>query len=176
MTLQPSAAHPHGLTDADFDSIFTTDKPVVFAYHGYPWLIHRLTYKRANHDNLHVRGYKEEGTTTTPFDMTVLNDLDRFHLAALEDDGVVRAVAGYRFQEKLLSGQNLYVDDLVTDSTHRSRGHGRRLLSWLVKEARAHGCVQLELDSGVQRFDAHRFYFRERMHVSAYHFVQPLTL
>jgi len=99
-----------------------------------------------------------------------------FHLAALEDDGVVRAVAGYRFQEKLLSGQNLYVDDLVTDSTHRSRGHGRRLLSWLVTEARAHGCVQLELDSGVQRFDAHRFYFRERMHVSAYHFVQPLTL
>ena len=99
-----------------------------------------------------------------------------FHLAALEDDGVVRAVAGYRFQEKLLSGQNLYVDDLVTDSTHRSRGHGRRLLAWLVTEARAHGCVQLELDSGVQRFDAHRFYFRERMHVSAYHFVQPLTL
>ena len=99
-----------------------------------------------------------------------------FHLAALEDDGVVRAVAGYRFQEKLLSGQNLYVDDLVTDSTHRSRGHGRRLLAWPVTEARAHGCVQLELDSGVQRFDAHRFYFRERMHVSAYHFVQPLTL
>lgn len=99
-----------------------------------------------------------------------------FLLAALEDDGAVRAVAGYRFQEKLFSGRNLYVDDLVTDSTQRSRGHGKSLLSWLVAEARAHGCVQLELDSGVQRFDAHRFYFRERMHVSAYHFVQPLTL
>ena len=82
MTIQPSSEHPHGLSDADFDSLFTTDKPVIFAYHGYPWLIHRLTYRRHNHDNIHVRGYKEEGTTTTPFDMTVLNDLDRYHLAA----------------------------------------------------------------------------------------------
>ncbi len=82
MTIQPSTEHPHGLTDNDFDSLFTVDKPVIFAYHGYPWLIHRLTYRRHNHDNLHVRGYKEEGTTTTPFDMTVLNDLDRFHLAS----------------------------------------------------------------------------------------------
>jgi len=81
MTIQPSNEHPHGLSDVDFDSLFTVDKPVIFAYHGYPWLIHRLTYRRHNHDNLHVRGYKEEGTTTTPFDMTVLNDLDRFHLA-----------------------------------------------------------------------------------------------
>jgi xylulose-5-phosphate/fructose-6-phosphate phosphoketolase len=81
MTIQPSTEHPHGLSDHDFDSLFTTDKPVIFAYHGYPWLIHRLTYRRHNHDNLHVRGYKEEGTTTTPFDMTVMNDLDRFHLA-----------------------------------------------------------------------------------------------
>jgi xylulose-5-phosphate/fructose-6-phosphate phosphoketolase len=81
MTIQPSTEHPHGLSDNDFDSLFTTDKPVIFAYHGYPWLIHRLTYRRHNHDNLHVRGYKEEGTTTTPFDMTVMNDLDRFHLA-----------------------------------------------------------------------------------------------
>jgi xylulose-5-phosphate/fructose-6-phosphate phosphoketolase len=80
MTLQPPGEHPHGLPDRDFDSFFTTDKPVIFAFHGYPWLIHRLTYRRRNHDNLHVRGYKEEGTTTTPFDMTVLNDLDRFHL------------------------------------------------------------------------------------------------
>ena len=80
MTLQPHSEHPHGLSDADFDSLFTTDKPIVFAFHGYPWLIHRLTYRRTNHDNLHVRGYKEEGTTTTPFDMVVLNDLDRFHL------------------------------------------------------------------------------------------------
>jgi xylulose-5-phosphate/fructose-6-phosphate phosphoketolase len=80
MTLQPASEHPHGLSDKDFDSLFTTDKPIIFAFHGYPWLIHRLTYRRTNHDNLHVRGYKEEGTTTTPFDMTVLNDLDRFHL------------------------------------------------------------------------------------------------
>ncbi|WP_372721996.1 phosphoketolase [Immundisolibacter sp.] len=80
MTLQPREEHPHGLSDRDFDGLFTTDKPIIFAYHGYPWLIHRLTYRRTNHDNLHVRGYKEEGTTTTPFDMAVLNDLDRFHL------------------------------------------------------------------------------------------------
>ena len=81
MTLQPATEHPHGLCDRDFDTIFTTNKPVIFAYHGYPWLIHRLTYRRTNHANIHVRGYKEEGTTTTPFDMVVLNDLDRFHLA-----------------------------------------------------------------------------------------------
>ena len=81
MTLQPRSEHPHGLADPLFDAIFTKDKPIVFAFHGYPWLIHRLTYRRHNHDNLHVRGYKEEGTTTTPFDMTVLNDIDRFHLA-----------------------------------------------------------------------------------------------
>jgi xylulose-5-phosphate/fructose-6-phosphate phosphoketolase len=80
MRLQPESEHPHGLSDSQFDALFTVDRPVVFAYHGYPWLIHRLTYRRANHDNLHVRGYKEEGTTTTPFDMVMLNDLDRFHL------------------------------------------------------------------------------------------------
>ena len=82
MTLQSSTEHPHGLSDRDFDALFTKDKPVIFAYHGYPWLIHRLTYRRTNHDSFHVRGYKEEGTTTTPFDMVVLNDLDRFHLVA----------------------------------------------------------------------------------------------
>ena len=80
MVLQPPSEHPHGLRDAEFDVLFTKDKPIVFAFHGYPWLIHRLTYRRTNHDNLHVRGYKEEGTTTTPFDMAVLNDIDRFHL------------------------------------------------------------------------------------------------
>ncbi len=80
MRLQPDTEHPHGLSDHEFDALFTTDRPVVFAYHGYPWLIHRLTYRRANHGNLHVRGYKEEGTTTTPFDMVMLNNLDRFHL------------------------------------------------------------------------------------------------
>ncbi|MBI5885018.1 MAG: phosphoketolase family protein [Deltaproteobacteria bacterium] len=82
MTLQPHGEHPHGLSEKDFVSLFTKDKPVIFAYHGYPWLIHRLTYRRTNHGNLHVRGYKEEGTTTTPFDMVVRNDMDRFHLAA----------------------------------------------------------------------------------------------
>jgi xylulose-5-phosphate/fructose-6-phosphate phosphoketolase len=80
MRLQDDREHPHGLSHAEFDALFTTDKPIVFAYHGYPWLIHRLTYRRTNHANLHVRGYKEEGTTTTPFDMVMLNDLDRFHL------------------------------------------------------------------------------------------------
>jgi xylulose-5-phosphate/fructose-6-phosphate phosphoketolase len=82
MTIQSRSEHPHGLSDADFDGLFTTDKPIVFAFHGYPWLIHRLTYRRRNHPNLHVRGYKEEGTTTTPFDMVVRNDLDRFHLVS----------------------------------------------------------------------------------------------
>jgi len=81
MRLQPESEHPHGLSDAEFDSLFTTDRPIVFAYHGYPWLIHRLTYRRTNHHNFHVRGYMEEGTTTTPFDMVSLNDLDRYHLA-----------------------------------------------------------------------------------------------
>ncbi len=82
MTLQPQSEHPHGLSDRDFDTLFTASKPIIFAFHGYPWLIHRLTYRRTNHDNLHVRGYKEEGTTTTPFDMVVMNDLDRFHLVS----------------------------------------------------------------------------------------------
>ena len=93
MRLQPEDEHPHGLTDREFDRLFTTDKPIVFAFHGYPWLIHRLTYRRTNHDNLHVRGYKEEGTTTTPFDMVVLNDLDRFHLAIDVIDRVPRLAA-----------------------------------------------------------------------------------
>jgi xylulose-5-phosphate/fructose-6-phosphate phosphoketolase len=97
LTLQPSTEHPHGLSDAEFDSIFTRNKPIIFAYHGYPWLIHRLTYRRANHDNIHVRGYKEEGTTTTPFDMTVMNDLDRFHLASDVIDRVpgLQAIGGH---------------------------------------------------------------------------------
>jgi xylulose-5-phosphate/fructose-6-phosphate phosphoketolase len=81
MRLQDPGEHPHGLPDPEFDALFTTDRPVIFAYHGYPWLIHRLTYRRTNHGNFHVRGYKEEGTTTTPFDMLMLNDTDRYHLA-----------------------------------------------------------------------------------------------
>ena len=90
MTLQPDEEHPHGLSDREFDTLFTTDRPIIFAYHGYPWLIHRLTYRRTNHANLHVRGYKEEGTTTTPFDMAVLNDIDRFHLVGDVIDRVPR--------------------------------------------------------------------------------------
>ncbi|MGP0064123.1 MAG: phosphoketolase [Isosphaeraceae bacterium] len=100
MRLQPSTEHPHGLDDHDFDTLFTKDKPVIFAYHGYPWLIHRLTYRRTNHKNIHVRGYKEEGTITTPFDMAVLNDLDRFHLVSDVVDRVPRlsATAAYAKQ------------------------------------------------------------------------------
>ena len=113
MTLQPASEHPHGLSDRDFDAIFTADKPIVFAFHGYPWLIHRLTYRRTNHDNLHVRGYKEEGTTTTPFDMTVLNDLDRFHLAGDVIDRVprLRGVAGRekQFLRNRLIEHKLYI-------------------------------------------------------------------
>jgi xylulose-5-phosphate/fructose-6-phosphate phosphoketolase len=101
MVLQPKEEHPHGLSNRDFDDIFTKNKPIVFAYHGYPWLIHRLTYRRTNHDNLHVRGYKEEGTTTTPFDMVVMNDMDRFHLAidVIDRVGSLDASAAYVKQE-----------------------------------------------------------------------------
>jgi xylulose-5-phosphate/fructose-6-phosphate phosphoketolase len=107
MKLQPRSEHPHGLGDTDFDGIFTKDKPVVFAFHGYPWLIHQLTYRRTNHANFHVRGYKEEGTITTPFDMTVLNDLDRFHLVMdavdrLPQSGAKGAYLKQRMQDKLV--------------------------------------------------------------------------
>jgi xylulose-5-phosphate/fructose-6-phosphate phosphoketolase len=107
MTLQPKEEHPHGLSNRDFDTLFTTDKPIIFAYHGYPWLIHRLTYRRTNHKNLHVRGYKEEGTTTTPFDMVVRNDLDRFHLVSDVIDrvprlGYIAAYAKQAVRDKLI--------------------------------------------------------------------------
>jgi len=107
MKLQPQAEHPHGLSDKDFDALFTKDKPIVFAFHGYPWLIHRLTYRRTNHENMHVRGYKEEGTITTYFDMTVLNDLDRFHLV---QDVINRL---HRLDTKAVSLKQLMVDKLV---------------------------------------------------------------
>lgn len=111
MTLQPNTEHPHGLSDRDFDALFTRDKPIIFAYHGYPWLIHRLTYRRTNHKNMHVRGYKEEGTTTTPFDMVVLNDLDRFHLVGDVIDrvpslGARAAYAKQALRDKLIDHKN----------------------------------------------------------------------
>jgi xylulose-5-phosphate/fructose-6-phosphate phosphoketolase len=120
MKLQPPREHPHGLSEQEFDSLFTRSRPIVFAFHGYPWLIHRLTYRRANHGNLHVRGYKEEGTTTTPFDMTVLNDLDRFHLAGdvvdrLPELGARAAYIKQWLNEKLVEHREQverYGDDL----------------------------------------------------------------
>jgi xylulose-5-phosphate/fructose-6-phosphate phosphoketolase len=113
MKLQPSEEHPHGLSDREFDAIFTVDKPIIFAFHGYPLLIHRLTYRRTNHANLHVRGYKEEGTTTTPFDMVVRNDLDRFHLVQdvinrVANLGVRAAAATQAIRERLLQ-HNQYI-------------------------------------------------------------------
>jgi xylulose-5-phosphate/fructose-6-phosphate phosphoketolase len=118
MTLQPRSEHPHGLSDRDFDDIFTRDKPIIFAYHGYPWLIHRLTYRRTNHRNLHVRGYKEEGTTTTPFDMVVMNDLDRFHLVGDVIDRVpaLEAQAAYTKQ---------FIRDKLLDHKAYVRKHGQ---------------------------------------------------
>jgi xylulose-5-phosphate/fructose-6-phosphate phosphoketolase len=114
MKLQPTSEHPHGLSDGDFDSLFTRDKPVIFAFHGYPWLIHRLTYRRHNHENLHVRGYKEEGTITTAFDMTVLNDMDRFHLVMdainrLPQTGSRGAYLKQQLQDKLIDHKR-YID------------------------------------------------------------------
>jgi xylulose-5-phosphate/fructose-6-phosphate phosphoketolase len=114
MRLQPESEHPHGLPDAQFDALFTADRPVVFAYHGYPWLIHRLTYRRTNHDNLHVRGYKEEGTTTTPFDMVMLNDLDRFHLVM----DVIDRVPG-------LGGRAAHIRQEMEDARLRARAYTR---------------------------------------------------
>ena len=120
MKLQPPHEHPHGLSDKDFDALFTKDKPIIFAFHGYPWLIHRLTYRRTNHWNLHVRGYKEEGTTTTPFDMCVLNDIDRFHLVNDVIDRVPKlesraAYAKQAIRDKLLEHKHYiaqYGDDM----------------------------------------------------------------
>jgi xylulose-5-phosphate/fructose-6-phosphate phosphoketolase len=114
MKLQPTSEHPHGLNDSDFDSLFTKDKPVIFAFHGYPWLIHRLTYRRHNHENLHVRGYKEEGTITTAFDMTVLNDMDRFHLVMdainrLPQTGSRGVYLKQQLQDKLIEHKR-YID------------------------------------------------------------------
>ena len=114
MKLQPPSEHPHGLSDRDFDALFTIDKPIIFAFHGYPWLIHRLTYRRTGHDNIHVRGYKEEGTTTTPFDMCVMNDIDRFHLVGDVIDRVPglatrAAYAKQAIRDKLIDHKRIYL-------------------------------------------------------------------
>ncbi|HET7830351.1 MAG TPA: phosphoketolase family protein, partial [Candidatus Limnocylindrales bacterium] len=114
MRLQPPSEHPHGLSDTEFDSLFTTNRPIVFAYHGYPWLIHRLTYRRTNHDNMHVRGYKEEGTTTTPFDMVMLNDLDRYHLVI----DVIDRVPG-------LASRAGHIRQLMVDKRLQARAYTR---------------------------------------------------
>ncbi|WP_074318162.1 phosphoketolase family protein [Micromonospora cremea] len=115
MRLQPDTEHPHGLTDREFDTIFTEDRQIIFAYHGYPWLIHRLTYRRTNHENLHVRGYKEEGTTTTPFDMVMLNDLDRFHLVI----DVIDRVPG-------LAARAAHLRQQMVDARQSARDYTRR--------------------------------------------------
>jgi xylulose-5-phosphate/fructose-6-phosphate phosphoketolase len=120
MRLLPADEHPHGLPDREFDTLFTRDRPIIFAFHGYPWLIHRLTYRRTNHQNLHVRGYKEEGTITTPFDMAVLNELDRFHLVSDVIDRVPRlsvsaAYAKQAIRDKLIDHRryiNSHGDDM----------------------------------------------------------------
>ncbi|MEU4335512.1 phosphoketolase family protein [Micromonospora lupini] len=126
MRLQPDTEHPHGLPDKEFDTIFTADRPVIFAYHGYPWLIHRLTYRRSNHDNLHVRGYKEEGTTTTPFDMVMLNDLDRFHLVI----DVIDRVPGLGARAAHLRQQMVDARQAARDYTREHGEDDPRVAEW----------------------------------------------
>ncbi|RZU74303.1 xylulose-5-phosphate/fructose-6-phosphate phosphoketolase [Micromonospora kangleipakensis] len=126
MRLQPPSEHPHGLPDFEFDTIFTRDKPIIFAYHGYPWLIHRLTYRRTNHDNLHVRGYKEEGTTTTPFDMVMLNDLDRFHLVI----DVIDRVPGLASRAAHLRQEMVDARQACRDYTRRYGEDDPRVAEW----------------------------------------------
>ncbi len=130
MRLEPDTEHPHGLPDREFDTLFTADRPVIFAYHGYPLLIHRLTYRRANHHNIHVRGYKEEGTTTTPFDMVMLNDLDRFHLVI----DVLDRVPGLGPRTASLRQQ---MNDARLDARRFGREHGEdppEIAEWRWKE------------------------------------------
>ena len=117
MTLRSQSEHPHGLSDEEFDALFTRDKPIIFAYHGYPLLIHKLTYRRTNHHNLHAHGFKEEGTTTTPFDMVVLNELDRFHLAK----AVIDRVQGLGPSATTLAQ---FIGDKLIDHKSYIRKHG----------------------------------------------------
>ena len=126
MTLQPNDVHPHGVTDREFDDLFTQGRPVIFAYHGYPYLIHRLTYRRRNHDNMHVHGFREEGTTTTPFDMAVLNEIDRFHLAM----SAIEHVPGLAPRAAQL--KQIFRDKLI-EHTEYIRRHGEdmpEILNW----------------------------------------------
>ncbi len=148
MRLQDEKEHPHGLSNRDFDTIFTTDKPVIFAYHGYPWLIHRLTYRRHGHANLHVRGFKEEGTTTTPFDMVMLNDLDRFHLVMDVIDRVPSLGSKY-------ANVRQYMADARTSARAYAREHGEDVPSiakWMWDDvgdtATAEGGPQATLATG----------------------------
>ena len=148
MRLQPPSEHPHGLNDHDFDALFTTDKPIIFAFHGYPWLIHRLTYRRHGHDNIHVRGYKEEGTTTTPFDMCVLNDIDRFHLV----NDVIDRVPG-------LAARAAYAKQALRDKLIDHKEYIRRtgddmpeIKDWVW--GRAGGRARRDIDGGGQRLKA----------------------
>ena len=136
MKLQPPSEHPHGLPDADFDALFTRDKPVIFAFHGYPWLIHRLTYRRTNHDNLHVRGYKEEGTITTPFDMTVLNDLDRFHLAGDAIDRLPQLAATPRYVRQDLRDKLIEHHEYIVTPRRGHAGDSRLALGCLTMNPR----------------------------------------
>jgi xylulose-5-phosphate/fructose-6-phosphate phosphoketolase len=129
MKLQPEAEHPHGLSDDDFDALFTKDKPIVFAFHGYPWLIHRLTYRRNNHKNLHVRGYKEEGTITTGFDMMVMNELDRFHL-------VIDVIKRVPMLERYAKDLKELMEQKLDEHKHYIREHGQdmpEILNWTWK-------------------------------------------
>jgi xylulose-5-phosphate/fructose-6-phosphate phosphoketolase len=116
MALQPPSIHPHGLPDEDFDAMFTENRPIIFAFHGYPWLIHRMMYRRKNHDNLHVRGYKEEGTTTTPFDMVVLNQLDRFHLVGDVIERVPKLSATASHVKQLISDKLIEHRHYITET------------------------------------------------------------
>jgi xylulose-5-phosphate/fructose-6-phosphate phosphoketolase len=143
MKLQPPREHPHGLSDADFDALFTRDRPIIFAFHGYPWLIHRLTYRRTNHANLHVHGYKEEGTTTTPFDMAVLNDLDRFHLAEDAIDRLPQLGARAAYLKQALHDKRI-------DHEHYIREHGEdmpEITGWRWSGARASAQSSTEGDN-----------------------------
>jgi len=144
MTLQPRSEHPHGLSDHDFDTLFTRDRPIIFAFHGYPWLIHRLTYRRTNHANLHVRGYKEEGTTTTPFDTCVLNDLDRFHLVSDVIDRVPQLGSSAAYAKQAIR-------DKLIEHKHYITEHGEDMpeitgWAWGTNEAAAGRISSTEAD------------------------------